>query len=1238
LTANATLAGKRPFVLKAQAALKSSEFRLPFAVDLEGSGSLDRLNLYGKAVVDSSKVDVPSKTRESAAGEAVEKHAKSPAKPSVKSSSESAKPSLTGEFRALLTPFAARPLASLHAQLNGFDPSAVIVGAPQAQLDVDAVLESRTAAPTGSAATGHLQITNRRSGTIDRDRLPLEALRAQLNWQDNRLDFTQLTLLVSGGGSLKGQGSFSKGKLNLDLVADRVDAHALHSNLRPSRLAGPLHAELSGDRQALDLDLRDKSYALSAKINRTAELVELTNIQLAAGAARLVGQGRLALTGNKSFTALGSLQRFDPGQFVQSMGAGRSLINASFDLKGALDPTLDLVMRFNLADSAINKQKLLGRGYLDLSGKHLRKADIDLEVAGNRLNAQGSFGKAGDKLQLNVLAPKLDAIGWPGLNGDINGHLILSGTVADPTFVADLQLARLHFGDLLELSGLSFNAELGAGARGVLAGTLRCIACALPAYDIPAMAIEMDAKGLRSQHHVTARMALPERRELRLALDGGLTVNNIKATNATTATGGSSSMLWNGTLQEMRFGRIDPGSTVGNTALLHLAAPTSLRLSNQDISLGPTNIDGLIGNLRIEYLRHEQGTWRSAGRLQHFRPQTVVTEFPALNRQFNELGITSPQPLELAGDWDFSLGNKSTGRAALWRDSGDLKIGSVLLGLSQARLQTTLNDGLVAMSLQLSGTKLGEMSGEVSAASPASASGNGASNGASNAASTPNSATFDQAALRGNLNLSVPDLSWLGPLFGKGWQTAGKLRGNLLLGGTVAHPQFNGELRGDELALRVLDQGARFERGQALIDMTPDRLLLRRLSFDSEFIALPRVLALDQNIDKTRLTGTPGRIEASGELALAGGGDARLSVRMDRVGVMQRPDQWIAVSGEGELRLGTQVLDIGGTMRVDAGFWSLGEPGKPSLSDDVVIRAPSTQRGDKQKTTSEMTSTTTNRLARVVHLDLKTDLGKSFHFRGAGVESRLAGQVRIRSDDAYLVRASGTIRTEEGRFDAYGQKLEIERGIVNFLGPIDDPGLNVLAVRKNLPVDVGVEVTGTAQHPVIRLVSTPAMPDTEKLSWLVLGRSPEQQGGGDSGLLFAAAQSMFGGQDEGVVHRLQQGLGIDEFAMGRGELDGSGRLPSSSVASATGFGSSQTMSGQIVSVGKRISSNAMLSYEKALNTTDSVVKLTVNLKQNFSVVGSAGSESALDFFWHHSFGGSHEAINEATKQGESSAK
>jgi translocation and assembly module TamB len=151
-------------------------------------------------------------------------------------------------------------------------------------------------------------------------------------------------------------------------------------------------------------------------------------------------------------------------------------------------------------------------------------------------------------------------------------------------------------------------------------------------------------------------------------------------------------------------------------------------------------------------------------------------------------------------------------------------------------------------------------------------------------------------------------------------------------------------------------------------------------------------------------------------------------------------------------------------------------------------------------------------------------------------------------------------------------------------------------------------------------VSTPSVPDTEKLSWLVLGRSPEQQGGGDSALLLAAAQTILGGQEGGFLRQIQQGLGIDEFGVKSGQFGANGQQATSRVASTTGFGSSQTVNGQIVSVGKRLSSNALLSYEQSLNTTDTVVKLTLDLSRQFSLVGRAGTESALDVFWHHSFG------------------
>ena len=475
-----------------------------------------------------------------------------------------------------------------------------------------------------------------------------------------------------------------------------------------------------------------------------------------------------------------------------------------------------------------------------------------------------------------------------------------------------------------------------------------------------------------------------------------------------------------------------------------------------------------------------------------------------------------------------------------------------------------------------------------------------------------------QAPWQGHLQAHVPDLAWLSPLLGEGWQLAGQLNGAMRLDGSAGRPEFSGEWRGEDLALRALDYGMRLEHGQALVEISPERLLLRKLSFASEFQPLPRPLKLDENIDVKRLTGTPGHFEASGELPLGGnaaGSEARLKLLLDRVGVMQRPDQWVAVSGDGDVRIGEQVLDIGGKLRVDAGFWSLGEAGRTRLSDDVVIRRALPEDGKKQATELAV-----RRVSRSLRLDLDTALGRNFHFRGAGVESRLAGQIHVRSDDAGLPRATGSIRTLGGRFDAYGQKLDIERGIINFQGTIDNPGLNLLAVRRNLPVEAGVEVSGTAQRPLVRLVSTPSVPDTEKLSWLVLGHAPDQQGGGDSSLLLAAAQTILGGQDGGVLRQLQQGLGIDEFGLSSGQIGGYAMQPTSRVASSTGFGSSQTVSGQILSVGKRLSSNALLSYEQSLDSTESIVKLTVNLGRQFSVVGRAGTESAIDFMWNHSFG------------------
>jgi translocation and assembly module TamB len=472
-----------------------------------------------------------------------------------------------------------------------------------------------------------------------------------------------------------------------------------------------------------------------------------------------------------------------------------------------------------------------------------------------------------------------------------------------------------------------------------------------------------------------------------------------------------------------------------------------------------------------------------------------------------------------------------------------------------------------------------------------------------------------QARWQGRLKAEVADLGWLGEVIGEGWQSEGRGEGELRLAGTPAAPLVSGYFRGDRLALRLPEQGLHLARGELDVDLQDNRLRINRLGFDSPLQPLPRALRVESRNDLSGLIQKPGRLDITGEMridrALAGdqGSDsAFLDFRLDRLGAFQLPDQWVAVSGNGRLSWQGGTLGARGKLAVDAGYWQLAPGGTPRLSDDVVVKRPG---GEKAKTS----------LRPKLDLDISTDLGRNFLFHGAGLSSRLVGDLRITAQGRDLPRASGTIRTQGGRFDAYGQKLDIERGILSFNGLLDNPGLDVRALRKGLAVEAGVQIGGTAQKPVVRLVSDPELPDAEKLAWLVLGHGPEQMGAGDATLLLSAAGGLLGNDSGNLIQQMKKTFGFDEFGIRQGAIgDSGGRQATSRVAGGSSVDTTATTGQQILSVGKRLSSNALLSYEQTLGRAEGIVKLTVNLTRQIAVVGRAGSDNALDVFYTITFG------------------
>jgi len=184
--------------------------------------------------------------------------------------------------------------------------------------------------------------------------------------------------------------------------------------------------------------------------------------------------------------------------------------------------------------------------------------------------------------------------------------------------------------------------------------------------------------------------------------------------------------------------------------------------------------------------------------------------------------------------------------------------------------------------------------------------------------------------------------------------------------------------------------------------------------------------------------------------------------------------------------------------------------------------------------------------------------------------------------------------------------------VLTFAGPIENPKLNVLALRKGLPVEAGVEITGSAARPRVRLVSTPDVPEPEKLSWLVLGRGASDASPGDMSVLAAAAGALLGGNNPGSD--IGKKIGIDEVRIGRPDTV-LGVLPQSTVAGRTG----QPAAADVVTVGKRLNSNLHLSYEQGLASAEGAIKLAYRISRQFEILARGGYLPGVDAVYRWTF-------------------
>ena len=186
----------------------------------------------------------------------------------------------------------------------------------------------------------------------------------------------------------------------------------------------------------------------------------------------------------------------------------------------------------------------------------------------------------------------------------------------------------------------------------------------------------------------------------------------------------------------------------------------------------------------------------------------------------------------------------------------------------------------------------------------------------------------------------------------------------------------------------------------------------------------------------------------------------------------------------------------------------------------------------------------------------------------------------------------GEIRTVAGRYRAWGQSLDVETGLIQFGGPYDNPSLDILALRPNIEVRAGVAVAGTAKNPRVRLYSEPQMPDAEKLSWVVLGRSTASSGAEAAVLQQAALALLSGGNN--TDGNIASKFGLDEI----------------------GFkGPNEGANGAALTFGKRLSKDLYVTYEKSLSGTLGSLYIFYDLTKRLRLRGQTGADTGLDLIY-----------------------
>lgn len=356
--------------------------------------------------------------------------------------------------------------------------------------------------------------------------------------------------------------------------------------------------------------------------------------------------------------------------------------------------------------------------------------------------------------------------------------------------------------------------------------------------------------------------------------------------------------------------------------------------------------------------------------------------------------------------------------------------------------------------------------------------------------------------LSGNIAINNISLAMINPILSDGEKAAGLLNANLRLGGNAKSPLVFGRLALDNVDV---------DGSWMPFDITEGRLVM---NFDGMTSTLDGLIRTSQ-----------------GQLNLSGDADwrdinawrARIAAKGNKLRVTVPPMVRIDVSPDIVFEATPQLFTLNGSVDIPWARITVQEVPETAVgvsSDEVMLN-------------NDLKPISPRSNSIPINSNLVIRVGNDVRLNAFGLKARLQGDLKMVQDQRGL-GLNGQINIPSGSFRAYGQDLIVNKGVLLFSGPPDQPLLNIEAIRNPDAtadgVTAGVRVTGMADAPRLEIFSDPSMSQQEALSYLLRGQGLGNSGA-DSGLMTSMLVGMGVAQSGKLVGKIGEAFGVTNLAL-----------------------------------------------------------------------------------------------------------